>query len=50
MLMKERELQNTIHTLKMKLDCRVDEKSVEDVNRQLQKLEFTVNKLRAELK
>jgi hypothetical protein len=45
--MKERELQNTIHNLRMELDCRVDEKSLDEANRQVHKLEITVDKLRA---
>ena len=48
--MKERELQNTIHELRMELDCRVDEKAFDDANRQIHKLEFTVEKLKGELK
>lgn len=50
MLMKERELQNTIHNLRMELDCKVDEDQYQELKRQIHKLEVSIDKLKGDLK
>lgn len=50
LLIKERELQNTIHQLQMELDCRIDEKEVEEAKKEVHRLEVSVERLKSELK